>query len=209
MQRIFLIPIALFILLGSSLYTSGCIAPYGFETGRALGRGKAEVTIDVSSLRIDNRRERGLLFGVAGRIGLTDKLDMGAVGGGAALPYFFFRQQVVGDHFSLTALSIGAGAGFTQGRFTDPMVYLHFPLYYSVHSKELAWYLTPQYSVFFLTKGNNRLASVLSISTGIEYSFSSSIALGLNIGFAKPLDNSGNLLSPFTSGIGVKFRFNN
>ncbi len=138
MQRILHISIALFITPGSSLYTSGCIAPYGFETGRAWGQGKAEVTVDISSLSVNNRPERGFLFGVAGRIGLTDKLDMGAVGGGAALPYFFFRQQVIGDHFSSTALSVGASAGFTQRRFTDPMVYLHFPLHYSVHSEELA-----------------------------------------------------------------------
>ncbi len=192
------------MFLGLGLYSSGCLAPYGFQTGRAMGQGNGEVSFELSIINLE-----GAIVpspNIAGRIGLTDKMDVGLVMGASSFPYVYTRYQVVGDLYSPVALSLGAGIGYI-GFLPQNNInsfgggYAHFPLYFSLHSNDFAWYLTPQYSFFFSSLGN---ASVFSGSTGIEYSVSKRIALGLNLGLSKNFDSSAGV---FTAGLGLKFRF--
>ncbi len=195
------------LILG--LYNSGCVAPYGFQTGRAMGEGKGELGIDLSY--VGTQGAAIPLPNIAGRMGITDKMDIGMVIGLTSFPYAYARYQVLGDLYTPVALSIGAGGGYL-GSFNNNSGtnlgagYVHFPLYFSLHSNDFAWYLTPQYSVFF-SSGSN--ASVISASTGIEYFVGRQVALGLNIGLTRPASSSAGNFSVFTAGLGAKFRFGN
>ncbi len=194
------------MFLGLGLYSSGCVAPYGFQTGRAMGRGNGEVSFELSIINLGGASVPSP--NIAGRIGLTDKMDVGLVMGASSFPYAYTRYQVVGDLYSPVALSLGAGIGYIGG-FSNISIsnfnggYAHFPLYFSLHSNDFAWYLTPQYSFFFSSLGNT---SLFSGSTGIEYSVSKRIALGLNLGLSRNFNSN---VSVFTAGLGLKFHFGN
>lgn len=202
------------LLLGLGFYTSGCFSAYGFQTGRALGKGTGEVVLDVSFVGISSEGSFGgsPSGGVAGRIGVSDKADVGVILSGSSFPYIFGRYQVVGDRYSPVALSLGAGGGYVGGDFWGSDFgggYLHLPVYFSLHNGDFAWYLTPQYSLFFAgIDGSTGSTSFISFSTGIEYMVGRNVGIGVNGSFSKAPEVF-DTFSSFNVGLGLKFRFGN
>ena len=206
--------LGLSLLLGLGLYASGCVSAYGFQTGRAMGKGAGEVVLDVSFVGIESE---GAVIGsptggLAGRVGVSDKADVGVVLSTTSLPYLYGRYQVVGDQYSPVALSVGVGGGYVTGNVFGSNVgggYLHFPAYFSLHSGDFAWYLTPQYTLLLAgSNGSTGSASVISLSTGIEYMVGRHVGLGVNGSVTKAPD-AFDAFSTFNVGLGLKFRFGN
>ncbi len=202
------------LLLGLGLYTSGCYSVYGFQTGRAMGKGAGEVVLDVSFVGIAGE---GTVVGspsggLAGRVGVSDKADVGVVLSTTSLPYLYGRYQVVGDQYSPVALSLGLGGGYVAGNIFGTNVgggYLHIPAYFSLHKDDFAWYLTPQYTLLFAGGGGStEAASIISLSTGIEYMVGRHVGIGVNGSFSKAPEVF-DTFSSFNVGLGLKFRFGN
>ncbi len=205
--------LGLVLLLSVGLYTSGCVSgAYGFQTGRAMGKGAGEVILDVSFVgaSVDGDFGGAPAGGIGGRVGVSEKFDVGVVLSSSSLPYVFGRYQVVGDQFSQIALSLGAGGGYL-GLADLGGGYFHFPAYFSVHKGDFAWYLMPQYSLFWGTagRGNTATASLISASTGVEYFMGPHVGVAVNLGWAKPLNDGFDFFSVFNAGLGLKFRFGN
>ena len=200
------------LLLGLGLYASGCVSAYGFQTGRAMGKGAGEVIVDVSFVgAAGGGTTAGFpAGGLAGRIGVSDKADIGAVLSATSFPYLYGRYQIIGDQYSPVALSLGAGGGYLGGNSNvGSLGYLHFPAYFSLHSGDFAWYLTPQYTLLLTgSNGSTGSASVISLSTGIEYMVGRHVGLGVNGSISKAPD-AFDVFSTFNVGLGLKFRFGN
>ncbi len=72
------------VLLLLSIFSSSCLSAYGFQTGRSLGRGVSEVTLDAGFISAHGNSI--MAGGVSARAGLEDKFDVGVVPG---IEYFF------------------------------------------------------------------------------------------------------------------------
>ena len=199
------------VLLSLCLSVSGCIGPYGFQTGRALGKkGAGEMVLDLDFLALANEESFDALplGGFSGRMGISEKTDIGLVISLESLSYIYGRYQVLGNQHSAAALSLGLGGGAISTTSIDSHVYLLFPAWFSLHKGDFAWYLNPQWSLFWTSKQNDFTispASRLYVSTGIEYFVTPDIALLLNAGYAKlPESTITSLDSAFTFGLGFK-----
>ncbi len=210
MKKLFYQLFGLALLLGLGLYSSGCVSAYGFQTGRAMGKGAGEVILDVSFVGAAGGGS-AVGFpagGLGGRVGVSDKADVGAVLSATSLPYLYGRYQIIGDQYSAAALSVGAGGGYLGASFGG-LGYLHFPVYFSLHNGDFAWYLTPQYTLLLAgSSGSTGSTSILSASTGIEYFLGRHVGIGLNGSLSKAPE-AFDTFSTFNVGIGLKFRFGN
>ncbi len=179
----------LFSVLASFLllFVSSCVGTYQLQTGRSMGKGKAEFVFNLPSTAFVTNSYGTIYdvsnFGFSGRVGISERADIGFVYIGT-LPHIYGRYQVLGDQYSTAALALGIGGGlnnrYSAYNYEALTGYLRFFAFFSLHRGDFAWYLSPQY----VLRDGQRIYgfdfSGATLSTGVEYKAFRHLGLGFD-----------------------------
>jgi hypothetical protein len=135
---------------------SGCLSLNTLQSGKSLGKDNLEISAagtlgkysQNSLLDEEGDFDSAPVFGLRGRIGVSNKIDLGFHFDQTSLIGTNFKYQFIGDSGSTFASSLGLDAGFNFGSalFGNFTHYVSIPLYTSYHpSDNIAIYLTPRY----------------------------------------------------------------
>lgn len=207
----------LLFLPAFGLMMSGCFSFTNFQTGKTIGKGNAEIGMNLSYIGLSDG-DVGVAgipsFEVSGKYGISEKFDLGLRLGNFAFAMAEAKYQVVGDQDSKFASSIGLGVGGSLIAFDlgddegFGLFQVEVPFHMSYHPTEkFAFYFTPKYlGIGGFAGGESGMSHLIGFCPGVE--FGKKVKFGVNVNLFAPLNEftlSGGLLTNF--GFGVKFTF--
>ncbi len=204
--------LGLLLAFSALLFFTSCASLTGFQTGRTVGKGNGQFMISLNASQSpdfdfdsnDSTEVDHFFFPnveMGGRLGITDKFDLGLRVNSFLNIAVDGKYQLIGDQSSDVALSVGAGLG-TFG-LISALWNAQIPLYFSFHPAEnIDLYLNPRYIVQFAAGDLNTGLHYFGGNAGIL--FGRKVKFGIDAGLYN-LDafEAIDLQSIATVGIGV------
>ncbi|HLF65490.1 MAG TPA: hypothetical protein VI603_17115 [Saprospiraceae bacterium] len=210
---------SLVLLLPVALLMSSCIQLSTFQTAKTVGKGNGEILIaigggGVSESFEDNSSIGFGTFELGGRLGVSEKVDIGLKVSHFVSYLVDVKYQFVGDQSSKFAMATGPGIGLYAFGFGTTLFQATLPLHMSVHpSERFGIYFTPRYSAQFAVGEGSGSLNYLGGSVGFEAG--QNVRFGTDISYMRLLDDvvddssfTDFGLGLFQVGVGVKFRIN-
>jgi hypothetical protein len=202
-------------LISSSIFFTRCASLTGYQDGRSIGDGNAEVMVSLNvsqtpsfsdiedSVSITEiprfsfpNIEAGGKFGITEKLDITARLNTNlnfAVGA---------KYQLIGDRMSTFALGVGAEAG-TFGLISGIWNF-QVPVFLSIHpSERFAIYASPRYIYQFTTLGGSQGWNYKGGNVGML--FGSKHKFGIDAGFYQVSATGAKKIGLTSFGIGGKF----
>lgn len=213
----------LLVSVFSAMLLSNCASLTGFTDGRVIGKNNGEF---VGSLNFsqtpkfsDFADSDSILVGddfrftfpsveVGGRYGVADKIDIGVRMNSNLNLAVDGKFQILGDHESKTALSLGVGVG-TFGLLLSGVGLWNFQVSapFSVHPTEkVAWYVAPRFIGQFATAVGETSGLLKYTGGNTGFLFGDKVKFGIDLGYYR-WGAGGDSVGLFQFGGGMKFRF--
>jgi len=179
----------LFFTVSISLFS--CISMSTMQTARTTPKGEGGVGIalgfistDFAMGSLDTAEITAPILEIGGRFGIADNWDAGARISIIGTSVIDTKYQLIGDHESLFAASVGLGLGYlkiTQDETVSKIFDINVPVYLSLHPTPwFSLYACPKY-VFRINSYSNAEESGSSNSSW--YGATTGIRLGKKVGF--------------------------
>ncbi len=199
------------LFIGLMLMVSSCIPFAKMESGKTLGKGKSSLGGSVSSFSIKENENITTVpnIEIKYQLGISNKMDIGIGINGIGFVMLDGKYQVIGDHSSKFALSLGLGADALliapSNSDVKKNIKFSLPIYTSYHFNENGYYyFIPQFSKQFIISNSDDNTNFIGVSTGFGY-YTGRGEINVGAAFFNPLNSIDDHIIQL--GIGYKHRF--